>query len=74
MLAFPGGYEGALLKLKEGSLEVAETAIVYLENTPYCFRSQYVAKEFKRGLNKIDLPEDMKERFYAWKDRKSQKT
>ena len=66
-LAFPGGLEEGIKKIKEGDLTTVQTALTYLENTPYCFRSQYVAKEIKRALNKIELPKRLADRFTTYK-------
>lgn len=71
--AFPGGYQSGLEKIKSGDLSTAETAVLYLENTPYCFRSQYVATGLSRALNKITLPESLAERFYKWKESKKKR-
>lgn len=66
-LAFPGGLEEGIKRIKEGDLTTIQTALTYLENTPYCFRSQYVAKEVKRALNKIDLSDRLADRFTTYK-------
>jgi hypothetical protein len=66
-LAFPGGLSIGLKKLIQGDIPTAETAILYLEVAPYCFRSQYVATSLKRALNKVNLPEHLALRFNTWK-------
>jgi hypothetical protein len=69
-LAFPGGLNQGIQRIKNGDVESIETALIYLENPPYCFRSQYVATDLKRALNKASLPEPFCSRFSQWKDRK----
>jgi len=69
-LAFPGGYSVGVEKIKAGDLATIETALEYLENTPYCFRSQYVATTLSRALNKAPLSERNKERLMLWKKAK----
>lgn len=66
-LAFPGGLEQGIERIKEGHLPTIQTALTYLENTPYCFRSQYVAKDLKRALNKVELPDRLAEQFNTYK-------
>ena len=66
-LAFPGGLGRGLEKIVAGDLDTVVVALEYLENTPYCFRSQYVATYLRRALNKIDLPEPLAQRFLRWK-------
>jgi len=72
-LAFPGGFSVGLEKIKAGDLPTIEVALVYLEHTPYCFRSQYVATTLSRALNKVALPEDMASRFFQWKEAKKER-
>ena len=69
-LAFPGGLNKGLGKIKAGDLQTIEIALNYLENTPYCFRSQYVATYLRRALNKIVLPPLFASRFAMWKEQK----
>lgn len=69
-LAFPGGFVGGVEKIKEGHLLTIQVALEYLENTPYCFRSQYVATALKRALNKVELPERLARRLIQYKQGK----
>ena len=73
LLAFPGGFARGLEKIKEGDLPTIMVALEYLEHTPYCFRSQYVATALHRALNKVVLPEEMTVRFSAWKAAKKER-
>jgi hypothetical protein len=68
-LAFPGGYAEGLEKIKSGNPETISLALDYLEHTPYCFRSQYVATIMRRALNKADLSESESLRFTQWKEK-----
>ncbi len=70
-LAFPGGLEEGLEKIKTGDVPTIEVALQYLENPPYCFRSQYVADGLKRAINKVVLPELLASRFADWKEKRS---
>lgn len=73
-LAFPGGLEQGLKEIKDEDLRTIEVALCYLEETPYCFRSQYVATQLKRALNKISLASMSQERFHNWKNKRQNKT
>ena len=73
MLAFPGGFSVGLEKIKAGDLHTIEVALVYLEHTPYCHRSQYVATTLSRALNKVTLPEEIATRFTRWKEAKKER-
>jgi hypothetical protein len=72
-LAFPGGYAAGLEKIKRGDVATIEVALLYLEHTPYCFRSQYVATTLSRALNKVPLPEPLASRFIRWKETKKKR-
>jgi hypothetical protein len=69
-LAFPGGLAQGIKKIKTGDIQTIEMALHYLEDTPYCFRSQYVATDLKRAINKVLLPEPLASRFEKWKKTK----
>lgn len=73
-LAFPGGLREGIDKIKKGDVQTIEVALNYLEDTPFCFRSQYVATDLKRALNKVLLQEPMTSRFIKWKNRKKIRT
>jgi hypothetical protein len=68
-LAFPGGISKELELLRQGDIAAASKALLYMENPPYSFRSQYIAKDFRRCLNKIEkqLPPELQERFSNYK-------
>jgi hypothetical protein len=68
-LAFPGGLRRELNLLKKGDLLAATQAIIFLENHPYFFRSQYIGTSLCRALSKImaQLPGDLQGRFSAYK-------
>jgi hypothetical protein len=59
-LAFPGGLEQALQKLKAGDMLTAESAICFLEIHPYFFRSQYISTKLIRLLKKLPLPANLR--------------
>jgi hypothetical protein len=65
-LAFPGGLHNGLERIKKNDVTAAAIALEYLESTPYCFRSQYVATSLRRALNKANLPSKLAQRFEAW--------
>ena len=74
LLAFPGGYAEGLEKIKSGNTDTISLALDYLEHTPYCFRSQYVATALHRALNKADLSESAALRFKKWKENKKSRS
>jgi hypothetical protein len=73
-LAFPGGYSRGLERIRNGDLATIARAIDYLEHTPYCFGSQYVATGLRRALNKVVLPESLADRLLRWKEAKTLKS
>lgn len=68
-LAFPGGLEAGLLRIKAGDLQAIETAILYLELRPFYFRAQYNRNKFTRLLKRQNLPSRLQERFDATRER-----
>ena len=70
-LAFPGGIGREFELLQQGNLDAAERALLYLENPPYSFRSQYIAEKLRRRLNNMEsqMPENLQARFDAYKRR-----
>ena len=64
-LAFPGGYDTALERIKNGDAEAIESALCFIEIRPYFFRSGYMYKTFMRKLKRAPLSEKQSERFAA---------
>ena len=64
-LAFPGGYENALRKISNGDSATIETAIVFIEERPYFFRSQYMRTRLTRLLKRCALSDDQRKRLIA---------
>lgn len=62
-LAFPGGYESALARLKKSDPEPVEAALVFLELRPYFFRSGYMRETLLRRLKHVPLSNLQAERF-----------
>lgn len=63
ILAFPGGYDGALQRLLEGDPATMEAAICFLECRPYFFRSGYMFKDILRKAKKTPLSADQRARL-----------
>jgi hypothetical protein len=57
-LAFPGGLNAALDKLKAGEPSVVDIAVQYLEVEPTFFRSGYIAETILRRLKHVSLTRD----------------
>jgi len=74
-LAFPGGLKQEFQLLMEGNVQAATYALIYLENRPYSFGSQYIATSIRRHLNKIEkqLPAKLQERFIQYKKDQAEK-
>ena len=64
-LAFPGGLDQELNLLKNGDLQAVEMAVRYLEADPWFFRSGYIKEELLKGLKRVALTEDQRERLRA---------
>lgn len=62
-LAFPGGYESGLKKIRSGDRTAVEYALCFLEVRPYFFRSQYMRKTLKRLLKRAALDSQQTERL-----------
>lgn len=62
-LAFPGGWEAALKRLKTGESRDVEAALAFLEVRPYFFRSQYIWKKLSRLLKHVPLTKAQQERY-----------
>jgi hypothetical protein len=56
MLAFPGGYGGALDRIMQGDEFSIEAGLCFLECRPYFFRSGYMYKDILRRLKRATLP------------------
>jgi hypothetical protein len=64
-LAFPGGYEAGLRRIQAGDAEAIEAALVFLEQRPYFFRSQYMPTKLSRLLKRAALTGGQAKRFEA---------
>jgi hypothetical protein len=62
-LAFPGGYEGALDRLRGGDPHTMEAAITFLELRPYFFRSGYMHKKILRYAKRAPLSNPQAQRL-----------
>lgn len=62
-LAFPGGYEDALQRLKRNDSETIDAALAFLEVRPYFFHSQYIATKLRRMLRRAILNDRQKQRL-----------
>lgn len=69
-LAFPGGLTKGLELIRQSDHPTIEMALRYLEDPPYCYRSQYVATYLRRAINKATLQEPLATRFAKWKEGK----
>lgn len=68
-LAFPGGLQSGLRRIKAGDKESIEAAIRYLELRPFYFRAQYTRNIFTRLLKQQALPARLQQRFDATRER-----
>jgi hypothetical protein len=80
VLAFPGGYTGALERIVAGDAETMEAAICFLECRPYFFRSGYMFKDILRKCKRAPLSEAQAsrlnvvlERVAEWQRRKAKR-
>ena len=80
ILAFPGGYGGALDRISSGDLKTMEAAICFLECRPYFFRSGYMFKDIFRRCRRAPLSPDqaarlkiIDEKLAEWRKRKLSK-
>jgi hypothetical protein len=64
-LAFPGGYEGVIERIKAGDSFSIEAALCFLELRPYFFRSGYMFSEILRKLKRAELSVDQASRLKA---------
>ena len=62
-LAFPGGYDGALQRIKSGDGDTIEAALCFIEVRPYFFRSGYIFDELLRKIKRATLSKDQAERL-----------
>ena len=65
LLAFPGGYEGALERIVAGEPEAMDAAICFLEVRPYFFRSGYMYKDILRKIKRAPLSKRQADRVAA---------
>jgi hypothetical protein len=63
VLAFPGGYEAGLRKIRDGDPRAIEDALAFLEVRPYFFRSQYIRTKLIRLLKHAQLSAQQVKRF-----------
>jgi hypothetical protein len=63
ILAFPGGYAGALERITAGDPNTMEAAICFLECRPYFFRSGYMFKDILRRCRRAPLSTAQADRF-----------
>lgn len=54
-LAFPGGYDGAIERIKSGDSFSIEAALCFIEIRPYFFRSGYMFSQLMRKLKRAEL-------------------
>ncbi len=62
-LAFPGGYDTGLQRVKESEPQAVEAALVFLELRPYFFRSGYMRETLMRRLKHVTMSAQQAERF-----------
>lgn len=62
-LAFPGGLDRAMRRLKRLEPEAVEAAIQFLEAGPWFFRSGYITEEIVRRLKQAPLTERQRNRL-----------
>jgi hypothetical protein len=64
-LAFPGGWSGALGRLVEGDPTTMESAVLFLEQRPFFFRSGYMWRDILRKARQAPLSDPQKARLAA---------
>ena len=76
-LAFPGGADTAVQRVRQGEPYAMESAVCFLELRPYFLRSGYMFKDFLRACRKAPLTEEQRIRFdeverryWLWRDKK----
>jgi len=62
-LAFPGGYDGALERLKASDPATIDAALCFLEVRPFFFRSGYMFKDILRKVKRAALNRQQAERL-----------
>jgi hypothetical protein len=62
-LAFPGGYESGMERIRAGDQGAIEDALAFVEIRPYFFRSQFMCKKLTRLLKHASLAPAQEERF-----------
>ena len=62
-LAFPGGLNSQLTRLKDGNGEAVEMAVQFLQYNPEFFRSGYIKEEVIRLLRRVVLTKDQEARL-----------
>jgi len=62
-LAFPGGYDGALERLKMSDPATVDAALCFLEVRPFFFRSGYMFKDILRKVKRCAVNREQAERL-----------
>jgi hypothetical protein len=62
-LAFPGGLDSQMTRLKEGNGEAVEMAVQFLEENPEFFRAGYIKENVLRLLKRVALTKEQEGRL-----------
>jgi hypothetical protein len=62
-LAFPGGLDSQMMRLKEGNREAVEVAVQFLEENPEFFRAGYIKENDIRLLKRAELTKEQEGRL-----------
>jgi hypothetical protein len=62
-LAFPGGLDKQMMRLKEGNGEAVEMAVQFLEDNPVFFRAGYIKENVIRLLKRVVLTKEQEGRL-----------
>jgi len=68
-LAFPGGFDGAYVRILSGDSEAIEAALCFLEIRPYFFRSGYMYRALVAKVRHANLSKNQSERFNIFSER-----
>jgi hypothetical protein len=64
-LAFPGGYKAGLQRIRDNDPEALETALLFLEKSPYFFRSGFIRSKLLTLLGQATLTPAQQRRLQA---------